>query len=89
LQQGTPRTPYPLYSVTAMAIRIRNCRNCGRDIDDCGPLSARKLCAACGEARMVDNALTLAEHGPWAVPGWREGMARAAGIKIVPSGENE
>lgn len=61
----------------------RICRRCGRDVSECGPLSARYLCQECGEGASIQNRRGLMEHaGPY-FHNWRRGMAAAVGA-ILP-----
>ena len=53
------------------------CHGCGRHVDECGPLSARYLCAECGDGFASSNLRDLtAKSGP-GYRHWRRRTIRA------------
>lgn len=68
-----------------------HCRECGRHVDECGPLSKRGLCLDDSARRMVEHNDQLAAHsGPW-FDKWRASVAASVGAPIPPTppvGEN-
>lgn len=59
------------------------CRRCGRDVEECGPLSARYRCAECGEGEMIYNVRELKAHAGPRFHRWRRGVAAGVGA-ILP-----
>lgn len=57
----------------------KTCRECGRHVDECGPLSHTRLCADCSFVRLAENVVGLAEHTGEPLRRWRLGMIRCAG----------
>lgn len=55
----------------AVVARVVACKRCRRHTDTAGPLSARKLCADCGEAAVWGVAIQLAERCGPAFDHWR------------------
>lgn len=59
------------------------CKRCERHVDECGPLSARYLCADCGEGALLNNRRHLREHeGHW-FQHWRRRVVAAVGGVLV------
>lgn len=65
------------------------CKRCHRPVEECGPLSARYRCAACGEEAMTGNHRQLVAHsGPWFLH-WRRRTAEAVGAVLLEDVERD
>ena len=65
------------------------CRGCGRDIEECGPLSARYRCVECGETNMLENHRQLIAHDGPAFEHWRRRTLAAFGVIQVDADRGE
>lgn len=60
-----------------MARKRETCRDCGKHISECGPLSKRGKCVSCGIRNMTQAATQVENRqGPYYAK-WREGMVEA------------
>ena len=58
------------------------CRVCFRHVSECGPLSARKKCATCGDVLMLVNNRDLQRHHGPMFDHWRRRSLAALGIAV-------
>lgn len=66
------------------------CKGCDRHVDECGPLSARYLCAECGERRMIENRRDLQSlSGPYFHHFRRRLVASFGGVLVDELEEDE
>lgn len=61
----------------------KNCRECDRDVEECGALSSRGLCQECAHTRIRENIIHLSTHDGWYFEHWRRRHAAAVGGILV------
>lgn len=61
----------------------RQCRQCNRYVDECGPLSHTRLCEECAITNVAHNLIGICEHSGPAFRRWRQAMAASVGGALL------
>lgn len=60
-------------------LRRTTCQVCGRNRDECGPISWRGRCRDCAVQRVTENIIGIATQSGMPHARWRKGMAASVG----------